>query len=80
MTARFIRRLAGILTVVATAGMAAQSREAAAPPLAIIASDTAEWDTQKAYAKFQSMLAAHAGRRVAFELIADALQLAGRLV
>ena len=27
--------------------------------LDIVASDTAEWDTQKAYAKFQSMLAAH---------------------
>ncbi|HTE16883.1 MAG TPA: substrate-binding domain-containing protein [Armatimonadota bacterium] len=27
--------------------------------LEIVASDTGEWDTQKAYAKFQSMLAAH---------------------
>jgi len=27
--------------------------------LDVVASDTAEWDTQKAYAKFQSMLAAH---------------------
>jgi len=27
--------------------------------LEIVASDTAEWDTQKAYAKFQAMLAAH---------------------
>ncbi|NLH99805.1 MAG: sugar ABC transporter substrate-binding protein [Chthonomonadales bacterium] len=27
--------------------------------LEIVAKDTAEWDTQKAYAKFQSMLAAH---------------------
>jgi ribose transport system substrate-binding protein len=27
--------------------------------LSIVAQDTAEWDTQKAYAKFQSMLAAH---------------------
>ncbi len=27
--------------------------------LEIVASDSAEWDTQKAYAKFQSMLAAH---------------------
>lgn len=27
--------------------------------LEVVASDTAEWDTQKAYAKFQSMLAAH---------------------
>jgi len=27
--------------------------------LKVVASDTAEWDTQKAYAKFQSMLAAH---------------------
>jgi len=33
--------------------------EAVAGKLDIVASDTAEWDTQRAYAKFQSMLAAH---------------------
>jgi len=32
---------------------------AVAGSLEIVASDTAEWDTQKAYAKFQSILAAH---------------------
>jgi ribose transport system substrate-binding protein len=35
--------------------------QAASPPLEIAASDTAEWDTEKAYAKFQSMRAANAG-------------------
>lgn len=34
-------------------------REAVEGKLDVVASDTAEWDTQKAYAKFQSMLAAH---------------------
>lgn len=34
-------------------------REAVDGKLEVAASDTAEWDTQKAYAKFQSMLAAH---------------------
>jgi ribose transport system substrate-binding protein len=33
--------------------------QAAQGSLEIVASDTAEWDTQKAYAKFQSLLAAH---------------------
>jgi len=33
--------------------------QAAQGPLQIVASDSAEWDTQKAYAKFQAMLAAH---------------------
>jgi ribose transport system substrate-binding protein len=32
---------------------------AIAGSLTVVAKDTAEWDTQKAYAKFQSMLAAH---------------------
>jgi ribose transport system substrate-binding protein len=34
-------------------------REAVEGKLEVAASDTAEWDTQKAYAKFQSMLAAN---------------------